>query len=249
MRTAVFLALAALLVAAQPSQLSASELHKAARKGDANSLKALIEGGADINELDNAVGAPLHWAAARGHFDVTRLLVEAGASIDEASHPPDLLTPLQMAASGGHLEIVRYLAESGANLSAGAMGIGTPLHFAAGNDHAEVVEFLLSAGADPYALSSNAKATLPLHYAAQSGGIGALTVLLDHGLPVDMSDTRRITALQIAVSTNSLEAAELLIESGADPHNKSELIATPVYVAQLHEGMKALFESFGIHPQ
>src|SRR5262249_31102137 len=71
-------------------------LHLMAKRGDAESLKWLLEHGADPNARWahwDALGAPLHLAALGDHADIARLLLQAGAdpSIHDSKHDSDAL--------------------------------------------------------------------------------------------------------------------------------------------------------------
>lgn len=226
----------------------AAEIHKAARKGDLEDVRALIAGGADLSELDKAVGAALHWAAARGHVDVAQVLIEAGADPSQESHGPDLLTPLHLASASGHVLVVELLVEAGADLAAGEGNIGTPLHSAAQADKAEVVDYLLSAGANPEAKASDSiYAVLPLQFAAAAGASNAISALLSGGASINAENgSSGVTALHLAVFNGHPEAAAKLLEAGADPYAVSTNIETPAALAKYHPELKSLFVSAGI---
>lgn len=58
-------------------------LQWAARRGDANAIKALLEWGADTRVKDNDYGlTPLHWAVFNGDIDCIRSLLEAKSVVD-----------------------------------------------------------------------------------------------------------------------------------------------------------------------
>lgn len=238
----------AIVVCLMCSYALAADIHKAARKGDLDDVRTLIASGADLSELDKAVGAALHWAAARGHLDVARELIEAGADPKQEAHAPARLTPLHLASSGGHLALVEMLVDAGASLAAGEGAIGTPLHSAAQADRTEVVVFLLEAGADPAAKTTGgAYGVYPLHLAAASGAAGSVSALLDHGFPVNAKNEETgVTALHLAVFRGRPEAATVLLEAGADPHAVSTNIETPAALAKYNPEMEELFIEAGI---
>jgi ankyrin repeat protein len=61
-------------------------LHFAARQGSAESVRALVEGGADVNQVSPADQAsPLLIATVNGHFDIGMYLLEKGADPNLAS--------------------------------------------------------------------------------------------------------------------------------------------------------------------
>ncbi|XP_072942618.1 uncharacterized protein [Epargyreus clarus] len=68
-------------------------LHWAADRDASEALAAAIQGGCDINAVDNNDQTPLHYAASCGHIKSTKLLLEAGAALlkdDEDSTPLDI---------------------------------------------------------------------------------------------------------------------------------------------------------------
>ena len=62
-----------------PSQFS---LNEAVRLNDIVLVKALIEGGSDVNAEDKLSETPLHDAVVRGYEDISILLIEHGADVN-----------------------------------------------------------------------------------------------------------------------------------------------------------------------
>lgn len=110
----------------------APALYTAAGKGDAFTVKALLDQGADVNEKggggilndSNALDA----ASSQGHTDVVKLLLDRGANIN-ASHGNMGWTALSSAAWGGHTDIVKLLIDRGADINKAIValnrGVGT----------------------------------------------------------------------------------------------------------------------------
>jgi ankyrin repeat protein len=65
----------------EPDPRTPMDLHNAALWGDAQKIKLLIEGRADVNELSHGGGkeTPLMWAAQEGHTAAVLLLLDCGA--------------------------------------------------------------------------------------------------------------------------------------------------------------------------
>ncbi len=88
----------------------------AARKGDNQQVKTLLDSGADINEREG-VATPLTWAIRHGNTDTAKLLIEKGADVNK---PSGVIwrndTPLVVAAIKGNFKIVDLLLEKGADL-------------------------------------------------------------------------------------------------------------------------------------
>lgn len=99
----------------------ATPLKTATRKGDLSRVKALLEQGADINEISAANNdrcqTPLGCAISGGHVDVVRLLLDKGVdpnkriSVNYWRDPP-----LTLAAGSSNREIVDLLLDYGADL-------------------------------------------------------------------------------------------------------------------------------------
>jgi len=88
----------------------------AAETGRANTVKVLLDAGANKEAGDYSHWTALMVAAANGHSDVAKLLIAAGANVNvEALANPAIVTPLFLASCGRHSDIVKLLLEAGAN--------------------------------------------------------------------------------------------------------------------------------------
>jgi ankyrin repeat protein len=76
------------------------------------SVKLLIEEGANVNARDYSGQTPLHFAAVYGRMASTELLIENGANVNAKDHNGD--TPLAIAVKIGHKEVVKFLRKHGA---------------------------------------------------------------------------------------------------------------------------------------
>ena len=70
-----------------------------------------------------------------------------------------------------------------------------------------------------------------MHHAAESGSWGCMGVLLKHGLEIDTPDVSWETPLHRAVTRNHMDAAQWLLEKGANPNAKNRLGGTPTLYA------------------
>ena len=167
---------------------------------------------------------PLLDAAARGDVEAVRSLLSGGADPDVALG--DGLTALHIAAEEGNVEMARLLVDRGADAEARTrIGSYTPLHLAAGNAHVGVVEVLFDAGADVAAVTTNSGAT-PLHLAARAmAGERVVRELLGHGAPVDARESAAgQTALMFAASYGRVGSVRQLLQHGADPGLRTEVV-------------------------
>ena len=121
-----------------------SEIFDAARKGDVDRVRSLVEQGIDKETTD--VGSLLHVAALNGRLKSCSIWFSKGRT-----RRPLITgdwTPLNHAACWGHLEIVEYLLDQGADRDSPNHRRFTPLHFAAMIGYLEIVQCLMSYGAD-----------------------------------------------------------------------------------------------------
>ena len=90
-------------------------IHAAARNGNLNQVKALLNQGVPVNSRDDYYGwTPLHWAARTGHLNVVQELLKRGAHVN----PRDItgFTPLMAASlSEQRPNIIHALIKAGAN--------------------------------------------------------------------------------------------------------------------------------------
>lgn len=89
-----------------------SPLHHAANIGNSDAVKALLDNGADANQVNHNGVTALHCASWHGHTSIVQLLCEAGANIHLTE--PNGSTALQIAQLKHHDEIVALLINAGA---------------------------------------------------------------------------------------------------------------------------------------
>ncbi|RIB25201.1 ankyrin repeat-containing domain protein [Gigaspora rosea] len=77
-------------------------------------VKALINGGADVNIQDNAGLTPLHEAVSAHNYEIVKYLLEAGAN-PNIGESENVDTPLHDACSLGYHDIVTILIDYGAD--------------------------------------------------------------------------------------------------------------------------------------
>ncbi|MBC6412392.1 MAG: ankyrin repeat domain-containing protein, partial [Hyphomonadaceae bacterium] len=172
-------------------------LHRAADKGSAETVTALVRAGAEVNARDENGWTPLHRAARRGNPKTVAALVRAGADVKARNNrrtikrridPPRTLLEIGGELLGlreGKYRVDRY---------EGGM---TPLHLAVQNGHAEAVTALVRAGAKVNARDGEGQTLL--HWAVAYGTAETVTALIGAGadpmardnkgkLPADMAN-------------------------------------------------------------
>ena len=184
----------------------------AARAGDRDGVKRLLDGGADPNAKDSTGVTPLIAAADGGNAEVVKVLLEARA--DPNAKDQAGATPLLRAAGGGHMVVVVALLGAGADPNASNDKGWNALMEAAFHDRTEVVELLLSKGAPVD--GKDASGATAFYRAAGNGHLPTMKTLLAAGADVKAADSRGVTPLIVAAFQGRTEAVRTLLKSGAD---------------------------------
>jgi ankyrin repeat protein len=180
------------------------ELVEAANAGDLETVKHLIEGGADPNSVDRHGMGPL----LTFHPEVTQYLLEQGADPDLQRN--ENIAPVLLGVSS-NIDCLRLMLAAGANVNRASEHNGeTALHAVAGSTNAEAVRLLLDHGADPNARTkprmttyrfwrdARVRGETPLHHAAAWGSPEVIQLLLDAGADPTVRDANKDTPLSWA---------------------------------------------------
>ena len=182
----------------------------AARRGDADAVRALLEEGADPDLAQGDGLTALHLAAREGHLEIVDILIGAGAEAGATTRIGDY-TPLHLAGGAGHADVVGALLDAGGDPGAVTTSSGvTPLHLAAeARDGEGAVRLLLEHGAPVNARERSAGQT-PLMFAAAAGRSASAAELLRHGadpsIATEVGDVLRRMAVSRAAQGRLLEA-------------------------------------------
>ena len=245
-RGLTLLGLAFILIGASRIDLP---LVDAAKSGDRDMLRALLDEGADVNAQTTDGSTALLWASYRDDLESAELLIGAGADVNIAN---DLgATAIWAASRNGSAAMAEELLAAGADPNAPLLLGETPLVTASRSGNSAVVGMLLEEGADVNA--RGARGQTPLMFAAGQRHPDVVKVLLEHGAEVDAtSDTWNQlmaqaphahpehqawvlhggnTALMFAARIGDLESARHLVAAGADLDAPSAWGLTPLAVA------------------
>ena len=198
-------------------------------EGDVESLRGLLEGGADVDERDSKGLTPLMLAALNRRVDIVEVLLEYGADVE--AEDKSGWRPLRYAIKGGDAGVVKLLLEHGADLHVEYKDGWSPLEAAVERGDGELVELLLRYGADVDARDKKYGDT-PLHKAAETGHIEVVRVLLEHGVKVNVRDKKNgWTPLHDAAMKGHVEMIKVLLEHGADVNAGDKDGFTPLHKA------------------
>ena len=189
-----------------------SPVADAAMRGDAETVQALIAGGADVNAPQGDGMTALHWAAERGDGALVRILEGAGAEVSAVTRIGSY-TPLHLASKAASADAVEALLEADADPDAvTTTGAVTAMHFAAGVGSADAIAALARHGADVDARESEWAQT-PLMFAAANDRLEAVEALLSLG--ADLTLRTRVVDIEdlAAVDREAGQARDEVLEA------------------------------------
>jgi len=167
-------------------------LHFAVREGDLDTVKALVEAGADVNQVSEFGWSPLLTARQNSFYRIGEYLLEKGANPNIANE-------------GGWNPL--YIATDNRNIEGGDYPTRKP-----DMDHLAFIRLLLDNGADPNLRMASSTETrtifthqwlreegaTPFLRAAQSSDLTLMKLLLDHGADPNINTAVGVTPLMVA---------------------------------------------------
>jgi ankyrin repeat protein len=207
---------------------------QAAKSGNTDAVRGLIQQHADVNSPGSDGLTPLHLAVQEDNAAMAELLLRAGANVNVADRYG--ITPLYFAATNASAGMIEALIKVGANPNAALPEGETVLMTASRTGNGAAVKALLSHGADANAKEKTLGETA-LMWAAAENHPEAVEALIAGGADVNARSTvlnlapfkwvtsgmvsttlprGGWTALMYAARQNSMSAARALAEKGAD---------------------------------
>ena len=126
--------------------LSGSVFCNAAKEGNIDTVKMMIEQGIDINITNKQGDTALHWASRGDFFAIVTLLLEYKAEVNVKNNKS--YAPLHWAVANGNVEIVELLLINGADPNVENVYETTPLSLASKNGYDSIIDLLIKFNAN-----------------------------------------------------------------------------------------------------
>ncbi|KAJ7373498.1 hypothetical protein OS493_011095 [Desmophyllum pertusum] len=201
---------------------SQSLLHLAAKKGQVEHLRRLLDCGEYVDSISPDLSedriTPLMLAARFNEVDVVEFLItERGALLE--MQDADYFTALHHAAMGGKTENILRLIELGANVSKENYNQISAIHLAAERGHTEAVRLLLEHGADVKKV--NYCGATPLMLAATKGHLQTIHLLLKNGGDLSRSDAEARLPLHYAAQGDQMDVVKFIVQKNGNVLTKT----------------------------
>jgi len=205
----------------------------AARHGDMEMVKLLVEHGVRLDLSSPNINVPLCAAIIGGHEDIVQYLLVKGAKIN-VGRKVGATTPLQAAVERNQPQIAQYLIQHGATVdvfSAAGLGMVGRLRELL-QDEPGLARQTDREKDSPY---ENCVGTA-LHWAAKFDQVEAARTLLDSGADVNaLAGFCGPSPLHVAASNGRVEMTKFLLERGARVDARQKYLKlTPLAVAVKH---------------
>lgn len=218
-------------------------LHFAVREADLESVKALVEAGADVNQVSEFGWTPLLTATQNRFYELGKYLLEHGANPNVANE-------------GGWNPL--YIATDNRNIESGDYPTRKP-----DMDHLEYIKLLLAAGTDPNLRMNSSTETrtifthqwlreegaTPFLRAAQSSDVELMKLLLEHGADPNLNTLVGVTPLMVASGiawvegvtfewseAANKEAIQMLLDLGNDVNAQDKEDGRTALMGAAHKG-------------
>src|SRR5437899_5484211 len=211
---------------------ASTALVDAARKGDAQAVRALLQQkSSDVNGTGADGMTALHWAVQHDDVAMVESLIRAGANVQSVNRYG--IRPLALAAVNGNADAPKLLLDAGADPNSALSQDETAVMAAARTGKVEPLKLLLAHGANLNA--RDARGQTALMWAAAKNNGAAVRLLVEAGADINVRTNSPnkggryaemsvfnspaptgFTALLFAVRAGSIEGTRALLDAGAD---------------------------------
>ncbi len=192
-------------------------IHFAAKKGQLECIKVLLEHGADIHYEDDECETAITLASLFGHTECVRYLLRQGANVNDCAVDG---TPLIYSAERGNIECIKLLLDRGANVNERVSYGITALRQAILSGSVSCVKLLVEHGAKVSTVADSSGFD-EMMWAVLEGSEQCIQLVLAAGGKPDYVEKYREIALHDAVNNDNVRLVRELLSQGADVNFKN----------------------------
>jgi len=180
-------------------------LHRHVASNDVDSVKKIIEQGANVNEADQLGNTALHWACMKGDLQCIKVLHEKGADFSLRNDHQN--NALMMASANRHLDCVKYIVEfAGASIEEKCEAGTSAVHVACLAGAFDIVKYLVEEkGANLSNVNDNGVS--PLHFSFSGGQMDLARYLMLRELGEEIS-RRRLEGIKFSLMKRFVRVAK-----------------------------------------
>ncbi|KAH3835815.1 uncharacterized protein LOC127876270 [Dreissena polymorpha] len=217
------------------NEIDANEMHcahVAAREGQHQVFKFLLETGVRTDLQAKGQNTFLHIAAFNGWTEIIRVINAKSTQLLNQTNLKSF-TPAHLAAKSGHVDALLYLLEIGEDYLATTIDKRTYVHLAAFSGTREMLTVLCRKYPDLIS-KSDVDGNTPLHDAAAGGNVEIFNDLIQYGLSPFTTNADGATVLHDACFYGKLEMVKFICLNYSDLINvRTDIGLTPVFGAAL----------------
>lgn len=207
-------------------------LHTAAYKGYLETIKILLDHGADINAWNTENDQPIHCVSLGNYTAAAEFLLDRGAHVGDTDNGTKILTPLYCAIKSKKMETMNLLLARGADPTGDIND--RPIHWAGSCGTPEHIHALLKfPSVNIHSVSRLDLLWTPFHQACWNGNLPGMKCLVSLGASLHDRDRDSATPLYLCVQAEKAECVAYLLS--LSPDLAREKVISPLEFPLLHK--------------
>ncbi|XP_069670620.1 uncharacterized protein [Periplaneta americana] len=212
----------------------------AACRGHLETVRLLVEKGAEVNTSDVFLPSPLHGAIYGSHVNVVKFLIKSGANVN--AYDRNDQSPILAATRQNNVDVVKPLMKEGADVNAyntygesladvyACVTYGeSPIFAAARGGNVDTVRLLMDNGADVNVC--NMFGEIPIFAAARGGNVDTVRLLMDNGADINVCNMIGESPIFAAARGGNVDTIRLLMDKGVDVNVCNKYGESPLFAA------------------